>query len=184
LGGPGNPGPGFYQFEKSDFSPRVSFAYSPRAHGGWLRKLLGDSDKTVLRGGFSKVYDRAGMQLLSTFDANPPGGLGATVQNFCCFFGYDDAVHVPRITNINIIPHCGPADCPNPNSPPSGTQLFLQPAPPALHPLPGGEAITWGIDQSMKTPYAYAFDFSIGRELAKKMSLQLAYVGRLGRNLL
>ena len=29
LGGPGNPGPGFYHFEKSDFSPRISFAYSP-----------------------------------------------------------------------------------------------------------------------------------------------------------
>ena len=36
----------------------------------------------------------------------------------------------------------------------------------------------------MKTPYAYTFDFSIGRELPRKFSLQLAYVGRLGRNLL
>ena len=46
------------------------------------------------------------------------------------------------------------------------------------------QAITWGVDQSLKTPYAYAFDFSVGRELPKKFSLQLAYVGRLGRNLL
>jgi hypothetical protein len=84
LGGPGNPGPGFYHFGKSDFSPRVSFAYSPRPGGGWLKKMFGDSDKTVIRGGFSKVYDRAGMQLLSTFDANAPGGLSATVQNPCC----------------------------------------------------------------------------------------------------
>jgi len=30
LGGPVNHGPGFYNFEKTDFSPRISIAYSPR----------------------------------------------------------------------------------------------------------------------------------------------------------
>jgi Carboxypeptidase regulatory-like domain len=180
LGGPANHGPGWYNFEKSDISPRISVAYSVRPGGGWLRRLFGENDSTVIRGGFSKVYDRAGMQLLSTFDANPPGGLGATIQNACCTFNYDDAVHVPRVSTINVVPTCGPVDnCSDPTN-----QVFLQPAPPALHPLPGGQAITWGVDQSMKTPYAYAFDFSIGRELPKKMSLQVSYVGRLGRNLL
>jgi len=186
LGGPGNPGPGFYNFEKSDFSPRVSFAYSPRPHGGWLRSLFGDSDKTVIRGGFSKVYDRAGMQLLSTFDANAPGGLAATVQNPCCFATdptyattnpYDTADGVPRITNINQVPTTNIFGLvfkqPNPQSGP-----FPQ------APAANGQAITWGVDQSMKTPYAYAFDLSIGRELPKRLSLQLTYVNRLGRNLL
>ncbi|MBZ5719838.1 MAG: carboxypeptidase-like regulatory domain-containing protein [Acidobacteriia bacterium] len=189
LGGPGNPGPGFYQFEKSDFSPRVSFAYSPRASGGWMRKMFGDSDKTVIRGGFSKVYDRPGMQLLSTFDANAPGGLSATVQNPCCSATlptgipgpspsdpYDTADGVPRITNINQIPATN-----------SFGDQFLTPAPPGQFPQTppsSGQAITWGIDQSLKTPYAYAFDFSVGRELPRNFSLQLSYVGRLGRNLL
>jgi hypothetical protein len=180
LGGPANNGPSWYNFEKADISPRISVAYSPHPNGGWMRNLFGENDKTVIRGGFSKVYDRAGMQLLSTFDANPPGGLGATVQNPCCLFGYDDAAHVPRITDINVIPICGPVDnCSDP-----ANQVFLTPPPPALHPLPFGQAITWGIDQSMKTPYAYAFDFSVGRELPNRFSVQLAYVGRLGRNLL
>ena len=185
LGGPGNQGPGFYHFEKSDFAPRFSFAYSPRAHGGWLKKLFGDSDKTVLRGGFSKVYDRPGMQLLSTFDANAPGGLSATVQNPCCAATdptaattnpYDTADGVPRISNINIIPKTN-----------SFGEVFFEPAPPGQFPQTPpatGQAITWGIDQSIKTPYAYAFDFSIGRELPKRFSLQLSYVNRLGRNLL
>ena len=180
LGGPANHGPGWYNFQKTNISPRISVAYSPRPHGGWLRNIFGEGDKTVIRGGFSKVFDRAGMQLLNTFDANPPGGLGATIQNACCTFGYDDAAHVPRITDINKIPTCGPVDnCGNP-----ANQVFFQPPPPALHPLPNNQAITWGIDQSMKTPYAYAFDFSIGRELPNRLSLQLSYVGRLGRNLL
>jgi hypothetical protein len=181
LGGSANHGPGYYNFEKTDLSPRVSMAYSPRPGSGWLRKVFGDNDQTVIRGGFSRVYDRAGMQLLSTFDANSPGGLGATVQNACCAPGYDDAAHVPRITDINKIPIYGPVDNPNPPN-----QLFFVPAPPGAFPQtppPSGQAITWGIDQSVKTPHAYAFDFSIGRELPKRFSLQISYVGRLGRNL-
>jgi len=183
-GGPANNGPGWYNFEKSDFSPRFSFAYSPRPAGGWLRSLFGEGDKTVIRAGFSKVYDRSGMQLLSTFDANPPGGYGATIQNFCCTPGYDDAAHVPRITDINTIPTYG---CNFNNSPgcntPANQQFFLD-APPAMNPPAGLQAITWGLDQSIKTPHAWAIDFSIGRELPKKFSFQVAYVGRLGRNLL
>jgi hypothetical protein len=183
LGGKANNAPGFYNFEKSDLSPRISFAYSPRPRAEWLRKLVGDSDQTVIRGGLSRVYDRAGLELLSTFDANAPGGLAATVQNACCLFGYDDAAHVPRIANINKIPTCGPVDnCSDPNN-----QLFFQPAPRGQFPQTPpalGQAITWGIDQSVKTPYSYAFDFSIGRELPQKLSLQVSYVGRLGRHLL
>ena len=189
LGGSANNGPGWYHFEKSDLSPRISVAYSPRPKGGWMRSLFGEGDKTVFRGGFSKVYDRAGMQMLSTFDANPPGGLGATLQNSCCAFfvpagipgtagsEYDSPGGVPRVTNINVVPTVSQFT----------NDQFLTPAPPGQFPqTPGAfsQAITWGVDQSMKTPYAYAFDFSIGRELPKKMSLQLAYVGRLGRNLL
>jgi hypothetical protein len=190
LGGPANNGPGFYNFSKSDLSPRISFAYSPRPEGGWLRKLVGENDKTVIRGGFSRVYDRAGMELLSTFDANAPGGLAATVQNPCCsptylpFPGqsgipgspYDNAAGVPRITNINQIPGVNKYG-----------DVFFEPAPSGTFPQTppaNGQAITWGIDQSLKTPYAWAFDFSVARELPHKSSLQLSYVGRLGRHLL
>ena len=196
LGGKANNGPGFYNFEKTDFAPRLSIAYSPRPSGGWLKTLFGDNDKSVIRGGFSMVYDRAGLQLANTFDANAPGGLAATVQNLCCLIGYDDAANVPRInsalgiTSINTIPTCGPDNtgvAPGSYTCNQANQQFWQNPPPGAFPQtppPDGQAITWGIDQSLKTPHAYAFDFSISRELPNKFSLQLAYVGRLGRNLL
>ncbi len=185
LGGPANNGRGFYSFEKSDFSPRFSIAYSPRPEGGWLKKLFGDNDKTVIRGGFGKVYDRSGMQLLSTFDANAPGGLSSTVQNPCCYLTdpslnttlpYDTADGVPRITDVNTIPKYTQG----------GLQIFFDPPPGQFPQTPtnGGQAITWGVDQSLKTPYAYTLDFSIARELPNRFTVQLAYVGRLGRNLL
>lgn len=176
LGGPANHGAGFYHFEKSDFSPRISFAYSPHADGGWLKKLVGESDKTVIRGGFGRVYDRAGLQLISTFDANAPGGLGATVQNPCCLPGVTDAADVPRVTDVNAVPISYLT-----GQLPGGV---LPPGQFPQTPNPAGEAITWGVDQSLKTPYAYTIDFSIGRELPKQFSLQVSYVGRLGRNLL
>ncbi len=176
LGGPANHGSGFYNFEKSDFAPRISVAYTPHFDSGLLKSIFGSGDKTVIRGGFGKVYDRPGMQLINTFDQNAPAGLSATVQNPCCIPVTDGAENVPRITNMNIIPQLDL----------SGNQFFpLVPSgqfpqtPPAF-----GQAITWGVDQSLKTPYAYTMDFSVGRELPGRFSLQVAYVGRIARNLL
>jgi len=176
LGGPANNGSGFYQFEKTDFAPRVSVAYTPRFQNNFLKKLFGTGDKTVIRGGFGKVYDRAGMQLINTFDQNAPAGLSATVQNPCCIPVTDGAENVPRISNINVIPQLDLG----------GAQFFPLVPPGAFPQTPNafGQAITWGVDQSLKTPYAYTVDFSIGRELPKNFSLQLSYVGRVGRNLL
>jgi len=40
--GPVNNGPGFYPLEKTDWSPRISIAYSPRFNSGPLKKIFGD----------------------------------------------------------------------------------------------------------------------------------------------
>jgi hypothetical protein len=181
LGGPANNGPGFYPFEKTDWSPRVSVAYSPRPAGGLLRKIFGDNDKTVIRAGFSRVYDRAGFALLNSFDQIGSAGLTTTLQNPCCTFNQTGAEDLPRITGINTIPTV--------NNPPPGIAgaQFLQPPPTGGFPQTPGtaaQANLWGTDNTLKTPHAYAVDFSIGRELPKRFSLQLSYVGRFGRDLL
>ncbi len=181
LGGPVNHGPGFYNFEKTDFSPRVSIAYSPRPKSGLLRAIFGDNDKTVIRGGFSRVYDRAGFALLNTSDSVGAAGLTTTLQNPCCTFTQTGAEDLPRVTGINDIPKF--------NSPPIPILpiQFLNDPPPAGFPqVPGSyaQANLWANDDSLKTPHAYAVDFSIGRELPKRFSLQVSYVGRFGRRLL
>src|SRR6266852_373642 len=191
LGGPVNNGPGFYPFEKTDWSPRVSIAYSPRFGSGLLKKMFGENDKTVIRAGFSRVYDRAGFALLNSFDQVGSAGLTTTLQNPCCTFNQTGAEDLPRITGINTIPTVNnppPGFCP---PPPGGTQIcpaqFLQPPPTGGFPqVPGtaAQANLWGVDDTLKTPHAYAVDFSIGRELPKRFSLQVSYVGRFGRDLL
>jgi hypothetical protein len=186
-GGKANNGPGLYGTQKTNFSPRISIAYSPRAEGGLLRALFGRPDQTVIRAGFSIVYDRAGMQLVNTFDANAPAGFSTSLTNPCCVDGAAEAARVQDQVSSPSCPggvaiHCIPLT----NQ--LGSQYF-QPAPPGTFPqtppsgYPGGQAITWGIDQSIKTPYAYAIDFSVGRELSHGFSLQVAYVGRFGGSL-
>lgn len=176
--GPANNGPGFYQLSKTDFAPRIAVAYSPRPSGGWLRKLFGDSDKTVIRGGFGEVYDRPGFQLLNTFDQNAPGGFAYTLQNTCCQVGVDGAGQLPRISNLNVIP---------PDIQPGLGIPFLPPAPKwsSQQQIPlNSQANLWAVDDTLKTPHAYAVDFSIGRELPNHFSLQVSYVGRFGGHLL
>ena len=176
LGGPLNHGPGFYSFEKTDWSPRLSIAYSPRPSGGMLKRFLGDNDKTVIRAGFSRVYDRAGFALLNSFDQIGAAGLATTLQNPCCTAGETGAEDLPRILGINAIPQTNI----------NGFQ-FLQPAPlggfPQI-PSTSGQANLWGVDDTLKTPHAYTVDFSVGRELPSRFSLQFSYVGRFGRRLL
>ncbi len=191
LGGPANNGSGFYPFEKTDFGPRVSIAYSPRFGGGPLKKIFGENDKTVIRAGFSRVYDRAGFALLNSFDQIGSAGLTTTLQNPCCTFNQTGAEDLPRITGINTIPTMNnppPGYCPPPPGVPAICPAqFLQSAPPLGWPQTppvAAQANLWGTDDTLKTPHAYAVDFSIGRELPGRFSLQLSYVGRFGRNLL
>jgi hypothetical protein len=176
LGGKANGGPPLYQTQKDNLSPRVAVAYSPRPENEWLKKLVGDGDKTVIRSGFGRVYDRPGMQIINSFDSQGSFGLTTTLTNACCL---DGAAQLPRITSLNVIPTVDQV----------GNTVY-EPAPPGGFPNTppagnnGGEAEAWGVDNTLKTPYAYTTDVSITRVLPKQMSLMVAYVGRFGRDLL
>src|SRR6202790_3271478 len=175
LGGPANNGPGFYPSEKTDWSPRVSIAYSPRFGGSLLKRIFGENDKTVIRAGFSRVYDRAGFALINSFDQIGSAGFSTTLQNPCCTFGETGAENLPRITGINAIPVYNY----------NGFKFLqsLTPGFPQVTPI-NSQANLWGTDNTLKTPHAYTADFSIGRELPHRFSLQVSYVGRFGRDLL
>jgi hypothetical protein len=180
-GGPANHGPGFYSLTKTNFAPRISFAYSLRPTSDWGRKIFGDADKTVIRGGFSDVYDRPGFQLISTLDQNAPGEFAYTLQNTCCQVGIDDVAHLPRVSAVS-----GANAIPNNLQPVLGTP-FLPPAPSwtVQQPVPfNSEANLWAMDDTLKTPHSFLFDLSIARELPRRFSVQISYVGRFGGHLL
>ncbi len=166
--GAANGKPGYYNWDYHNFGPRASIAYSPGATDGWLKKLFGGPDQTSIRAGFSVVYDRVGESIVDTFDQNGAFGLFTELTNPSAA---ETSITAPRITSLNTIPTTDYA----------GSNIFI-PAPPATFPqtYPTGlGAITWGIDQGIKTPYAYTLDFAISRQLPSKFTLDVAYVGRL-----
>jgi hypothetical protein len=182
LAGPANNGPGFYDWDKKDFGPHVAFAWSPKASSGLLGDLFGNGDKTVIRGGFGMVYDRIGPALLATFDAKGSFGLSTSLTNTG---GLETPATAPRATGLT-----GAANIPATDL--TGMTL-LTPAPPGAFPQTfpsglagdtGSYAVYFGMDNKIKTPYAYTIDFSVGRELGHNFALQVSYVGRLAHRLL
>lgn len=186
LAGPANGKPGLYHTDYHNFAPRVALAWSPKASDGLFRSLFGDGGKTTIRAGFGVVYDSIRSGLLDTFDSRGSFGLASTLSNPA---GIESAACAPRLTSMNVIPTMDlgcPADTP-PNVP---AQMFV-PAPAGTFPQTfpnqlsnGGFCICWGLDDSLKTPYSYTLDFSVGRELKGGFSLEVSYVGRLAHRLL
>ena len=155
--GPANHAPGLWAKQKTNFAPRLAIAYSP-------------NEKTSIRAGFGIYFDHYGEGIINTFDQNGSFGLLSIVSNPGGAYTTENA---PRFTGVHNVPSGGvpqPSTIAYPYTAPSG---------PA-----DGFAITWGADNKLKTPYAEAMDFSVQREVRGGFTVELAYVGRLGRHLL
>ncbi len=183
LAGPANGKAGYYNWDYKNLGPHVAFAYTPRPSGGLLENLLG-GDKTVIRGGFGVVFDRIGAGLLNTFDRRGSFGLSTAISAPVPCVGPSSidpctgTPIAPRLTDLNTVPQVDQSG--NPFFPPTPTGGFPFTYPPAGT----GLAIQWGLDDGIKTPYAYTLDFSVGRQLPAGMNLEVTYVGRLAHRLL
>ena len=175
LAGAANGKKGYYNWDYHNFAPKVSFAYTPRPDGGWLKRLVGDGDRTVIRGGFGIAFDHIGPGLLTSFDQNGSFGLSTNLTNSVL----PTAVNAPRLTSLTAVPETL-FDGVTPFKPPTPQGGF-----PYTPPSAGsGLGIFWGLDDQIKTPYSYTLDFSVGRQLSNSLSLEVSYVGRLSRRLL
>ena len=70
LSGPANGASPLYKWDRNNFQPRISVAWSPRFEHGFLRKIFGDGGDSVIRGGFDVLNDAYGEQIAVTFDTN------------------------------------------------------------------------------------------------------------------
>ncbi|MGH9971871.1 MAG: carboxypeptidase regulatory-like domain-containing protein [Pyrinomonadaceae bacterium] len=61
--------------DKNNFAPRVGFAWSPRFESGFMKKLLGENDATVIRGGYAIAYDPAFYNILLNVANSSPFSL-------------------------------------------------------------------------------------------------------------
>ncbi len=152
--GKANHMPGYWPKQKLNFAPRLGIVYAPNA-------------KTSIRTSAGMYFDHYGEGLVNSFDQEGSFGLSTRFSNPAESLGFEDA---PRFTGAHDLPNI-----PLPTGP--QTQTFPY-TPPSLF------GINWGMDNRLKTPYAFAFNLSLQRELPQGMIFEAAYVGRLGRHLL
>ncbi len=167
LAGPRHGRPGFYEWDRNNLAPRLSLAWSPAAQTGWVRWLTGGPQNSSVRIGFTTYYDRVGTASAAYYEAVGSFGLGSILVSPAGQFSIATA---PRLTAIDVVP-----------------PGLLPPAPPfrfpSLYPKPGpGQvgAIVPAPDIHLRTPYALAPTVSWQRQLAGRLTLETAYVGRFG----
>ena len=178
LGGPMNHGPGMWNWDKKDLSPRVAFAWAPDTGEGWIAKILGHKDQFSVRAGYSIMYDHFGIPIVNSFDQHGSFGLSTDLGNPA---GVVTPANAPRFTCL-IGAACLPPPCPSLNGP----GCLFGPTPSGAFPVTPSNsafAINWGLDQTLKTPYSHMFNFSISRQIKEHSSLQISYVGSIGRRL-
>ena len=165
------PFPPFY----GGFSPRVSLAWNPNAGGGWLGKIIGQN-KTVIRGGYSRIYGRTNgvEQVLSPLTS--PGVLQAVtcypeMNNTCAPAGSLTAANAFRI---------GPDGLTAPL--PAVTPTLPQPYFSGV----GGnaQASDGGADDPNYRPnHSDEVTATIQRALGSKAVLEVGYIGRRIRDM-
>jgi hypothetical protein len=182
LGGPENYGPGLWNWDHKDLSPRIAVAWAPDTGDGWASKILGKKDEFTIRGGYSIVYDHFGVPVVNSFDQNGSFGLSTRLGNSAGSVTVSDAPRFTCLTPGSSGQSCLPPACPNLNNPGC---LFGPPPAGGFPNTPSNTAfaINWGLDQSVKTPYTHMFNFSLQRQITARSSLQVAYVGSIGRRL-
>jgi hypothetical protein len=164
---PGDPGipAGMTSTYYKAWAPRVGLSYSPNFTSGFLGKLFGSNGKTSIRTGWGLFYNPMEQLVLEQFGAEPPFGSSPSFYN--TFF------NTPFIGQYGNVAH-------------NGFTGVLSP--------PKGQDPGWGnyspilmygdFQPHLRTQYTAQYNFSIQREIAKDLLLQINYVGSQGHRLL
>jgi hypothetical protein len=170
----------------SNFGPRLGAAWNPSFSGGWLSKLFGDK-KTVLRGGWSRAFERkngVGLVLtpalgigfgdLSVCQAPNTAGacIGASTAATAFRIGVDgNHINIPPLPVVPsgvIIP--GVVGAPLPAAAPANANSVF-------------ESRDFRLDPKYRAGMSDGFDLTIQRELPGNMIMEVGYVARLSHNL-
>lgn len=150
-----------------DFGPSFGFAWSPNVSGGWLGKIIGKGDQTVLRGGYSIAYTREGFaSYTDMFGSNNGPTFSLTVSPTAS----------PAIFTAGSVLFRNRPNLPA-LTPPSDTSAF------PLNPGSLGSASFNDFDPNLKAGYTQSMTFGLQRELNKNTAVEVRYVGTHGTHL-
>ncbi len=186
---------GVFDIDWNNIGPRVAASWNPSFKNKYLNALFGDH-KTVIRGGYSLVFDRQntvqsviiptlGVAFAQTLNVSSPlcnstgsGGTGcngtSTNPALSGFrVGVDGRIPIPTVPVLGkpISPFWGIK--PGAVGPPfKTTDLILDP-----------EILSFQVDPSIEVGENHAIDLTWQRELKGNMLLEAGYVGRFARKL-
>ena len=78
LSGPANVKSPMYNWDKTNFQPRVGVSWSPNFSSGVLSRVFGTNNQSVIRGGFAINGDYFGQALATFFDVRNTLGFGSS----------------------------------------------------------------------------------------------------------
>jgi hypothetical protein len=158
-----------------EFSPRASFAWNPRYSDGILGKVFG-AGKTVIRGGYSRIFGRLNGVDLVLVPLLGPGLLqGVTCVNplsngTCAGGGVATAANAFRIGPDGLVAPLAAA-----------SSTFPQPFYPGLGSNP--ETIDPdSLDPNFRPDRTDQFTLTIQREINPHVQLEVGYIGKILRN--
>lgn len=176
--GPANGGPPMYNWDKTNFLPRVAVAYEVK-------------NGTVIRGGFAMLNDYFGQQIATFFDQRNTLGfskakvISVNTYNVGCgqyvvqgAFGGDASscqsnpgpLWTSFTQDVKSLPGV------------SAPSKLTFPQQNEDEPFPTD--IESSLDSQLTTPKNYAWTFTVEHQLPRNTVFQVSYIGRLGRNLL
>ena len=160
----------YWPMKTDNVAPRFAIAYSPSFDRGPLRKVFGNNNSSSVRAGFGIYYDHFGEGIVNSFSQLGSFSLTSTLTSSGSGGSLAYIPTTDRFSGINDIP---------PGLPQQATISYPS------APLGGlNDQNSLGIDDHLKTPYSYAFNTSFQRQLPAGFTMEVAYVGRLGRHLL
>jgi hypothetical protein len=170
----GNTGPGQkypYNPFYGSFSPRFAAAWNPNITDGFLGKAFG-GNKTVIRGGYSRVYGRLnGVDLVLV----PLLGTGLIQAVSCRNNNMNGTCTVPAggLTALNAFRIGTDGN----NAPiPAAAPTLPQPTFPGYNSVAAGAGEA--LDPNFRPNVVDSFDLTIQRQLGNKFLLEVGYIGR------
>ncbi len=168
---------------KGGISPRVAVAWNPNYRSGFLGKVMGEG-KTVLRAGYGRVFGRLNGVNQVLVPLLGPGLLQPVTCSLALSNG--TCANGTSVTSVNLgnVFRIGPDGPVAPLAAP--TQTLPQPFFPGvvqnglLNAQAGDSTV---LDPDYKPQKVDTIDFTVQRQISRKISLEFGYMGKRSRNI-
>lgn len=161
------------------FSPRLSASYSPKFQTGIFNKLFGDGS-TVIRAGYGRIYGRLNGDVQVLNPLLSPGLILATQ----CKYAQSPTTGTGNCTQTNFTDTTAYRFGVDGLSPVLATAALPTTLAQPYHPgFDGpGVALASPVDPSLKPNNVDTINFSIQRQVSRKMLVEVGYIGRIIHN--